>query len=99
MSEYFVRAGTVDSIWFGNKYQNKNHIRHAWYDKTNKNFKHDVALFELTEDIQYTDKMNNIKMANKDFSFKVHDIVKVSGFGRTCKTCDESGKLLETNFK
>lgn len=96
MSKYFIRAGTADSTWFGNTYQIKNHIKHAWYDE--KTFKHDVALFELTDDIPYTDKMKNIKMADESFSLKLHDIVKVSGFGETCFKCDASEKLLETNL-
>lgn len=96
MPKKFVRAGTVDSTWYGNIYKIKNHIRHAWYDA--ETYKHDVALFELTEDIQYTDKMKNIKMADENFSLKVHDIVKVSGFGKTCYNCDDSGKLVETNL-
>lgn len=29
MSNYFVRAGTVDSTWFGDKYQIKNRIKHG----------------------------------------------------------------------
>lgn len=63
-----------------------------------KSYKHDMALIELTEDIQYSDKMKNIKMADESFSIKVHDVVKVSGFGGTCYTCDGSEKLLETNL-
>lgn len=41
--------------------------------------------------------MKAIKMADENFSFKLHDIVKVSGFGQTCNQCDDSKKLFETN--
>lgn len=46
MSSYFVRAGTVESTWYRNKYQIKNRIKHVWYDENTD--KRDVALFELT---------------------------------------------------
>lgn len=96
VSKYFVRAGTVDCTWFRSKYPIKNRIKHAWYDENT--YKHDVALFEFTEDIQYSDKMKSIKMADESFSLKVHDIVKVSGFGQTCDTCPDSEKLLGANL-
>lgn len=43
-------------------------------------------------------KLEIVNGRNAKIEFKVHDIVKASGFGKICNTCDGSEKLLETNL-
>lgn len=94
---FVVRAGTEISTRWGTVYHVKNTIIHPKYVPYNKvdNPKNDMALLEVSTEIQFTNKIQPIQMAEEGFPKYNNLIVTASGYGQTCFNCSVSGTLLQ----
>lgn len=92
-----IRAGTEWSTWWGDIYRYEQIIKHPNYtmDTRYENSKNDIALMKVNRNIEFSNKVKAVKMAEKSFPASDNLIVKTSGFGLLCLKCKDSEYLLE----
>lgn len=96
-SELVVRAGATTSTWYGYIYKWALLYIHPSYvpETVTDNAKNDIAILKMADEIYFNDKVKPIRMAEESFPRYNHLIVTMSGYGRVCWDCKESGKLIQ----
>ncbi|XP_037048098.1 clotting factor B-like [Bradysia coprophila] len=96
---YVIRAGSSDCTWWGSIYNIKKKFIHDLFVRK-PSLKYDIAVLETATEIQFTDAVRSIIMAEKDFD--PSDVfVEISGYGRICadNQCPNSDKLMKVEME
>lgn len=83
--QFEVRAGADISNDGGVLYEIEKMMLHPDFKHSPR--MHDMALLEMSDDIQFTDRINKIPMVDENFILSENKTVETSGYGRLCMNC------------
>lgn len=88
---FLIRAGSNHPLWLGERIDIERSILHPQYKPDTK--EHDIQLVELKEELEYSNKIKAIRMADQNFTITENFDVKIAGCGYTCTGCFTSSLL------